>query len=46
IKLDESEIDKALETHSSYEILEKYNAVIKTGYTNTNVNNIYVLNAP
>ncbi len=46
IKLDDNEIDKSLDTHSSYEVLERYNAVIKTGYTNTNVNNIYVLNAP
>ncbi|ABP96153.1 glycerate 2-kinase [Metallosphaera sedula] len=40
------EIRKALETHSSYELLERIGAVIKTGPTGTNVNNVYVLIAP
>ena len=46
IKISKDEIDQALENHSSYELLERYNTVIKTGYTYTNVNNIYVLRAP
>lgn len=40
------EIRKALEAHSSYELLEKMGAVIATGPTGTNVNNVYVLMAP
>ncbi|MEM0373954.1 MAG: glycerate 2-kinase [Sulfolobaceae archaeon] len=36
-------IEEYLSNHSSYELLERYNAVIKTGYTFTNVNNIYLL---
>jgi len=36
-------VDEYLTNHSSYELLEKYNAVIKTGYTFTNVNNVYLL---
>lgn len=46
IKVEEDEIDHALENHSSYELLERLNATIKTGYTYTNVNNIYILKAP
>jgi len=37
------DIDYYISTHSSYEILEKQGKVIKTGYTFTNVNNVYVL---
>ena len=37
------DIDYYIFTHSSYEILEKMGKVIKTGYTFTNVNNVYVL---
>ncbi|MCY0859033.1 MAG: glycerate 2-kinase [Sulfolobaceae archaeon] len=46
--ISDKEISEGLKNHSSYEILEKYNAIIKTGPTYTNVNNIYIilLNAP
>ncbi|ARM75706.1 glycerate 2-kinase [Acidianus manzaensis] len=37
------EIENALQNHSSYELLEKYSAVVKTGLTYTNVNNVYIL---
>jgi len=37
------DIDYYILTHSSYEILEKKGKVVKTGYTFTNVNNVYVL---
>lgn len=37
------DIDYYISTHSSYEILEKIGRVIKTGYTFTNVNNVYIL---
>lgn len=43
INIPKEEIEVALETHSSYELLEKYSAVIKTGLTYTNVNNVYIL---
>ncbi len=43
ISIDYKDIDEALRTHSSYELLEKHNAVVKTGLTYTNVNNVYVL---
>lgn len=48
LKISSEEINEGLKRHSSYEILERYNAVIATGYTFTNVNNIYIilLNAP
>jgi len=36
-------IDYYISTHSSYEILEKIGRAVKTGYTFTNVNNMYVL---
>ncbi|BFH72439.1 glycerate 2-kinase [Sulfurisphaera javensis] len=36
-------IEYYISTHSSYEALEKIGNVIKTGYTYTNVNNIYVV---
>ncbi|AAY79538.1 glycerate 2-kinase [Sulfolobus acidocaldarius] len=36
-------IDYYVESHSSYEILEKTGNVIQTGFTGDNVNNIYVL---
>lgn len=38
-----ADIDYYIATHSSYEALERVGKVIKTGYTFTNVNNIYVL---
>ncbi|WP_338600369.1 glycerate 2-kinase [Sulfolobus tengchongensis] len=44
--INEDEINDALETHNSYGLLERYESTIRTGYTYTNVNNIYVLNAP
>jgi len=40
------DIDEALRTHSSYELLEKYGVVVKTGLTYTNVNNVYLLIVP
>ncbi|QGA54590.1 DUF4147 domain-containing protein [Sulfolobus sp. E5-1-F] len=46
MEITEDEIDTALETHNSYGLLEGYRGTIKTGYTHTNVNNIYVLRAP
>ncbi|MCH4814876.1 MAG: glycerate 2-kinase [Saccharolobus sp.] len=46
MKIAEDDIDTALETHNSYGLLENYGGTIKTGYTHTNVNNIYVLRAP
>ncbi|BAB67133.1 glycerate 2-kinase [Sulfurisphaera tokodaii] len=36
-------IEYYIYSHSSYEALEKVGRVIKTGYTFTNVNNVYVL---
>lgn len=43
MNIPKEDIEKALETHSSYELLEKYSATIKTGLTYTNVNNVYIL---
>ncbi|BCU69163.1 DUF4147 domain-containing protein [Stygiolobus caldivivus] len=43
LRINSLEIEEAIETHSSYELLERYGSVIKTGYTGNNVNNIYLL---
>ncbi|AWR97063.1 DUF4147 domain-containing protein [Acidianus sulfidivorans JP7] len=43
MNISKKEIEDSLRTHSSYELLEKYSAVIKTGLTYTNVNNVYIL---
>ncbi|MFP3225897.1 MAG: DUF4147 domain-containing protein [Sulfolobaceae archaeon] len=37
------DVDKYILTHSSYELLEKINATIYTGFTGNNVNNVYLL---
>lgn len=36
-------IEYYISTHSSYEALERSGSVIKTGYTYSNVNNVYIL---
>ncbi|QKQ99662.1 DUF4147 domain-containing protein [Metallosphaera tengchongensis] len=46
ITIPRKEIRTALREHSSYELLERFEAIIKTGPTGTNVNNVYVLMAP
>ena len=43
LKIESIEIDNAVRTHSSYELLEKYGVTVKTGYTGDNVNNVYLL---
>ncbi|WP_236751166.1 glycerate 2-kinase [Acidianus sp. HS-5] len=43
MKISFEEIEDSLKNHSSYELLEKYSAVVKTGLTYTNVNNVYIL---
>ncbi|MEJ2777115.1 DUF4147 domain-containing protein [Sulfolobaceae archaeon RB850M] len=37
------DVDKYILIHSSYELLEKINATIYTGFTGNNVNNVYLL---
>jgi glycerate 2-kinase len=37
------DVDKYISIHSSYELLEKINATIYTGFTGNNVNNVYLL---
>ncbi|MFP3202023.1 MAG: DUF4147 domain-containing protein [Sulfolobus sp.] len=37
------DVDKYILFHSSYELLEKINATIYTGFTGNNVNNVYLL---